>query len=68
MFFLNRPRQTISATSICRSEWLADQVLERIRERMTSVKDELKRANRFVILDFYSNLARKNLLHLLISD
>jgi hypothetical protein len=32
-----------SGESICRSEWLADQVLERIRERMTSVKDELKR-------------------------
>jgi hypothetical protein len=33
---------TIPAISICASEWLADQVLEGIRNGMTCVEDELE--------------------------
>ena len=68
MFFLDRHPQMIPATSIRGSEWLANQVLERIRARMTSAKDELKRGESFRYPRFLLKFSRKNLLHLLISD
>jgi hypothetical protein len=47
MFFLDRRPQMIPATSICGSEWLANQVLERIRKRMISVEDALEMGESF---------------------
>jgi hypothetical protein len=47
MFFLDRHPQMIPATSIRGSEWLANQVLERIRKRMISVEDALEMGESF---------------------
>ena len=52
MFFLNRRRQMIPAALICGSEWLAHQVLERLRKRMSSAEHELEMGKSFRYLHF----------------
>jgi hypothetical protein len=53
MFFLKPESSSIPAEPICATEWLADQVLERIRERMTSVEDESKMRESFRYPHFF---------------
>jgi hypothetical protein len=47
MFFLDRRRWMIPAMWICAREWLADQVLERLRGLLAFWQRESEIANRF---------------------
>jgi hypothetical protein len=49
MYFLSRHRQQFQVKSIWAMEWLADQVLERIRKGMTAVAMSRRCANRCVV-------------------
>lgn len=42
MYFLSAESSAIATISICASQWLADQVLERLRKGMACVENELE--------------------------